>query len=205
MGFRLAWCTSELEIREQLDAREADVSEGLILLTPLEPTSLGGDITARLPRGRLGQSDRWEVLRGAFRVRDVDPRLRAQRWLADLLIERVPVGGYPPAAGGTQSADASQAGKALWEGTQIQCRNCHGTKGEGAFGPDLAGRAITPAQFRQAVRKPWGIMPTFIESQVSDADLGNLSAYFASLPANPCSCAHSMYQVRRRGVRQMIE
>jgi cytochrome c553 len=85
----------------------------------------------------------------------------------------------------TPAAGDAQAGKALWEGSQIQCRNCHGTKGEGAFGPDLAGRAITPAQFRQAVRKPWGIMPTFIESQVSDADLGNLSAYFASLPANP--------------------
>lgn len=76
--FRVAWCTSELEIRERLDATEADGSEGLILLTPLEPTSLGCDIAARLPRGRLGQSDRWEVLRGAFRVRDVDPRLRAQ-------------------------------------------------------------------------------------------------------------------------------
>src|ERR1700733_7361718 len=85
--FRVAWCTSELEIRERLDATEADGSEGLILLTPLEPTSLGCDIAARLPRGRLGQSDRWEVLRGAFRVRDVDPRLRAQRWLADLLID----------------------------------------------------------------------------------------------------------------------
>jgi mono/diheme cytochrome c family protein len=78
-----------------------------------------------------------------------------------------------------------QAGKALWEGNLTQCRNCHGTKGEGAFGPDLAGRAITPAQFRQAVRKPWGIMPAFIDTQVSDADLANLSAYFVSLPANP--------------------
>lgn len=105
--FRVAWCTSELEIRERLDATEADGSEGLILLTPLEPTSLGCDIAARLPRGRLGQSDRWEVLRGAFRVRDVDPRLRAQRWLADLLIERVPVGGYPPAAGGTLDLDTA--------------------------------------------------------------------------------------------------
>lgn len=81
-----------------------------------------------------------------------------------------------------QAQDA-QAGKALWEGNDTQCRNCHGAKGEGAFGPDLAGRHLTPAQFAHAVRKPWGIMPAFVESQVSDADLANLAAYFSGLPA----------------------
>jgi hypothetical protein len=105
--FRVAWCTSELEIRERLDAIEADGGEGLVILTPLETTTLGGDIAARLPHGRLAQSDRWDVLRGAFRVRDVDPRLRGQRWLADLLIERAPVGGYAPAAGGTLDLDTA--------------------------------------------------------------------------------------------------
>jgi len=86
--FRVAWCASELELRERLDEVDANGSEGMVLLTPLDPTSLGGDITARLPRGRLAQSDRWTVLRNAFRVRDVDPRMRGQRWLADLLIDR---------------------------------------------------------------------------------------------------------------------
>jgi len=98
--FRLAWCASELEVRERLDEVDAESSLGVVVLTPLDAASLGGDVTGRLPRGRLAQSDRWAVLRGAFRVRDVDPRLRAQRWLADLLIERPPVGGYPAAAGG---------------------------------------------------------------------------------------------------------
>jgi mono/diheme cytochrome c family protein len=81
-----------------------------------------------------------------------------------------------------QSGDA-QAGKALWDGPATQCRNCHGANGEGAFGPDLAGRKLTVAQFTHAVRKPWGIMPAFIASQVSDAEIGNLVAYFDSLPA----------------------
>jgi mono/diheme cytochrome c family protein len=81
-----------------------------------------------------------------------------------------------------QSGDA-QAGKALWDGPATQCRNCHGNNGEGAFGPDLAGRKLTVAQFTHAVRKPWGIMPAFIASQVSDAEIGNLVAYFDSLPA----------------------
>ena len=60
-------------------------------------------------------------------------------------------------------------GKALWEGNNTFCKNCHGKNGEGAFGPDLAGRGLSAAQFQQAVRKPWGVMPTFVEDQVSDA------------------------------------
>lgn len=79
----------------------------------------------------------------------------------------------------------AQAGKTLWEGPATQCKNCHGGKGEGAFGPDLAGRKLTVAQFRQAVRKPWGIMPAYIESQISDSEMADMVAYFDSLPAVP--------------------
>ena len=93
-------------MRERLDAMEADGSEGLILLTPLEPTPRlrhHGPAAARSagPKRSLGRAA------GAFRVRDVDPRLRAQRWLADLLIERLPVGGYPPAPGGMLDLDTA--------------------------------------------------------------------------------------------------
>lgn len=105
--FRLSWCPSELEVRERLDTVDTETDEGIVVLTPLDSGSLGCDVMARLPSGRLRQSDRWAVLRGAFRVRDVDPRLRAQRWLADLLIERAPVGGYPPAAGGMLDLDTA--------------------------------------------------------------------------------------------------
>ncbi len=78
-------------------------------------------------------------------------------------------------------ADAA-AGKALWEGSQTQCRTCHGKAGEGAFGPPLSGRGLSAAEFQHAARKPWGIMPAFTGDQVSDADLANFAAYFASLP-----------------------
>jgi len=80
-----------------------------------------------------------------------------------------------------QSGDA-QAGKALWDGADTQCRNCHGTTGQGAFGPDLAGRKLSLAQFTHAIRRPWGVMPAFVESQISDADIANLAAYFDSMP-----------------------
>ena len=89
-----------------------------------------------------------------------------------------------PVCAGSAAAQGgnAQAGKTLWDGPATQCKNCHGGKGEGAFGPDLAGRKLTVAQFRQAVRKPWGIMPAFVESQVSDSEIADFVAYFDSLP-----------------------
>jgi mono/diheme cytochrome c family protein len=74
------------------------------------------------------------------------------------------------------------AGKSLWDSNNTFCKNCHGKNGEGAFGPDLAGRGLSAAEFQQAVRKPWGVMPAFVETQVSDAEIANMAAYFASLP-----------------------
>ena len=92
---------------------------------------------------------------------------------------------YPYAA--FAQGDAA-AGKARWENLDdTRCGHCHGMKGEGAFGPDLAGRQLTFEQFKQAVRKPWGIMPAFPESQINDQVLQNFQAYMTSLPkvSNP--------------------
>lgn len=74
----------------------------------------------------------------------------------------------------------AQAGKALWE--DGRCQRCHGMKGEGAFGPDLAGRELTLEQFRRAVRQPWGVMPAFTEGQLSDQEVADIYTYFQSLP-----------------------
>ena len=81
-----------------------------------------------------------------------------------------------------QGAPDPVAGKKLWESNELFCKNCHGKDGEGAFGPDLAGRGLSASQFGQAVHKPWGIMPTFTDDQLSDSEIANLAAYFASLP-----------------------
>src|SRR5947209_7148029 len=82
----------------------------------------------------------------------------------------------------------AQAGKARWESVaENRCQYCHGVKGEGAFGPDLAGRQLSFDQFKQAVRKPWGVMPAFPESQISDQILANFYTHLSGLPkvANP--------------------
>ena len=73
----------------------------------------------------------------------------------------------PQQAAAQAPAGDPERGKVLWEETEhIECRDCHGANGEGGFGPDLAGRNLTRAQFIHAVRKPWGIMPAYAESQL---------------------------------------
>ncbi len=89
----------------------------------------------------------------------------------------------PQQAAAQAPAGDPETGKVLWEETEhIECRDCHGADGEGGFGPDLAGRNLTRAQFIHAVRKPWGIMPAYAESQLSDRELNDIASYFATLP-----------------------
>jgi len=80
-----------------------------------------------------------------------------------------------------QSSADVEAGKAFWNGP-MECRFCHGTNGEGAFGPDLASRGLSVAQFKQAIRRPWGIMPAFEESQMSDKQIADVAAFLNALP-----------------------
>ena len=84
--------------------------------------------------------------------------------------------------GPTLAQGNAEAGKKLWESVDARCRDCHGTQGEGAFGPDLAGRQLSIGQFTRAVRTPWGVMPTFPETQYSDQDLVNFYTYLSGLP-----------------------
>jgi cytochrome c553 len=89
------------------------------------------------------------------------------------------------AAASAQTAGDAAAGKAYWDRLAprlTDCKDCHGLNGEGGFGPDLAGRGLSAAQIERAARQPWGVMPAFVESQVSAKDAADLAAYFASLP-----------------------
>jgi mono/diheme cytochrome c family protein len=76
----------------------------------------------------------------------------------------------------------ADAGRMAWAGNQLQCRNCHGAQGQGGYAPDLAGRQLSPEQFKRAVRQPWGVMPAFIDKQISDETIADLAAYFGGLP-----------------------
>jgi len=84
------------------------------------------------------------------------------------------------------------------------CHFCHGDNGEGGFGPDLAGRGLTPEQFRQAVRKPWGVMVGYTVDQLSDEQVNNIWAFMqAAKPAKepghwhwPAAPANAPYEQR---------
>ena len=100
-------------------------------------------------------------------------------FLAILALPLIPSGAFAQAA-----ADAA-AGKTYWDRVApraVDCKNCHGSTGEGGFGPDLAGRGLSAAQVLRAVRQPWGVMPAFVESQISNQEAANLATYFASMP-----------------------
>ncbi len=87
-----------------------------------------------------------------------------------------------PLSQGPGNNAAVQAGKTLWD-INNTCRSCHGAAGEGGFGPDLAGHTLTPAQFLRAVRKPWGIMPTYTaDKNFKDEEIGQIAAFLSSLP-----------------------
>jgi hypothetical protein len=72
-----------------------------------------------------------------------------------------------------QNVGDPASGKTYWNREAPRataCRNSHGGLGEGAFGPDLAAHGLSAAQVLRAVRRPWGIMPAFVESQLSAQD-----------------------------------
>lgn len=85
------------------------------------------------------------------------------------------------ASGPQEPTGDAQQGKTRWQAEH--CRFCHGTNGEGGFGPDLAARALSLPQFIKAVRQPWGVMPQFTESKLNDQELANIRAYLGTLPA----------------------
>jgi mono/diheme cytochrome c family protein len=91
--------------------------------------------------------------------------------------------GQPQQGGGAAALVGNAAnGKTYWEAPTHACQNCHGPVGQGAFGPDLAGRGLNTVQVLRAVRQPWGIMPRFVGSQLSGQQASDLAAYFATLP-----------------------
>ena len=89
----------------------------------------------------------------------------------------------PPAAGNAEK------GKATY--MKIGCYTCHGTMGQGGAGARLAPNPPAAAAFMNYVRKGGpnhtflGGMPAYSSSIISDADLADIRAYLASIPAPP--------------------
>lgn len=79
--FRVAWCRSMLEMRDQLSAGDPGT---LVIVTPIE--ELADDLCARLHRRSLLRVDTWEVLRQRYGARVVEGRLRADNVMGGALL-----------------------------------------------------------------------------------------------------------------------
>jgi mono/diheme cytochrome c family protein len=67
------------------------------------------------------------------------------------------------------------AGQRAFGGGAAFCSQCHGGRGQGAFGPDLAGRSLSFEQFKRAITQPWGVMPSY--RQLNDKTIADMYAY----------------------------
>src|SRR5262245_11048680 len=64
------------------------------------------------------------------------------------------------------------------------CYECHGTVGQGGTGPRLAPNPLPTERLIAYVRKPAG-MPAYSAKVMSDAELADVRAYLATIPAPP--------------------
>jgi|SRR5579872_3914016 len=88
-------------------------------------------------------------------------------------------------AGALLAQDGSaESGKKLF--TKFGCYECHGYQGQGGgAGAKLAPKPIAAAALIAYVRHPSGTMPPYTAKVASDAELTDIRAYLASVPAPP--------------------
>lgn len=103
-SYLIQQCDSPLAMRQAL-RETVDEATTKILITPLEEKDLSDDILLRLAKRRLFPIDTWQIVRSLFQAPTVDPRLTRFGWIADMLLDLVPVEGYPAARGGFLDAD----------------------------------------------------------------------------------------------------
>ena len=95
-------CPSELAIREELTRGRPD-GRALVVLTPVEVQSQ--DLLARVFKRGVRRLDAWEAVQRLFGVRQIDPLITGEKWMAEALVEAAPLGGYERTASLALDAD----------------------------------------------------------------------------------------------------
>lgn len=101
-------CPSELAIREQLALGRPD-GRAVVLLTPAEVSA--ADVLARIAKRQVVRLHAWDAVQHLFDVRQIDPQLVRERWMAEALVAAAPAGGYERS--GARELDADRAWRAL--------------------------------------------------------------------------------------------
>ncbi len=106
MPVRVIDCPSVLSaLQACLEHRLADGL--LVLLTTRDERELGTDLCSLAVKHRRLSVHRWEIVLRRFGARELDPRLRRQRWIADGLLETEPPQGWPKLPGSVLDYDTA--------------------------------------------------------------------------------------------------
>jgi ubiquinol-cytochrome c reductase cytochrome c subunit len=89
----------------------------------------------------------------------------------------------PTASNAAQAGDAERGYETYM---RVGCYQCHGTVGQGPIsGPKLAPNPLPMEAIRAYIRAPAQVMPPYVESVLSDADVADIHAYLESIPPAP--------------------
>ncbi|MDA0169813.1 BREX-2 system phosphatase PglZ [Solirubrobacter taibaiensis] len=101
-------CPSELAIREEL-TRDRPDGRAMVVLTPVDVQSQ--DLLARVFKRGVRRLDAWEAVQRLFGVRQIDPLIAGEKWMAEALIEAAPLSGYERTA--SLALDSDRAWESL--------------------------------------------------------------------------------------------
>lgn len=99
---RVVPCVSTLAIWEQLAAPREGT---LVLLTDLSERELGTGILSEVFRQRVITVEPWDLVAEVFGAQRLDPRLEAETWAGEALLDAMPPEGWPKLAGTVLSRD----------------------------------------------------------------------------------------------------
>jgi ubiquinol-cytochrome c reductase cytochrome c subunit len=86
----------------------------------------------------------------------------------------------------SRAADGPSAERGYETYMRIGCFQCHGTVGQGPIsGPRLAPNPLPVEAIRAYIRAPAEVMPPYVESVLSDAEVADIHAYLESIPEGP--------------------
>lgn len=81
--------------------------EFLAVLTHLGLDQLGDEVAARAWRHSLRRPSPWDAVTSLFKVTQLDPSLRDESWMVELLVRLAPPGGYPQPISGLLDRDTA--------------------------------------------------------------------------------------------------
>ncbi|MGA4544422.1 BREX-2 system phosphatase PglZ [Uniformispora flossi] len=106
-AIRVEACVSRLAVLEQVTRHvAADDDTFLVLLTDREDTDLGSGILSNVLRQKVFDVEPWRLIEDKFGVQRVDPRLAADAWIAEALVDAMP-DNAPRMAGTVLSRDVA--------------------------------------------------------------------------------------------------